>query len=300
MIIQPSDHNLVAQINNLKPGSLFNPEIINPAYNINNGPKIYLDEAHYNRHTYGGLGSFYAFCNVLRKDGYQVLPFNQEFTGSSLKNVRLLVISLAQNEKNLEPRWYNPTYSAFTTKEILELVNWVQKGGSLFLIVDHHPFSGAADKLAKKFGFKLFNGHTDDTVRYPSFFHRANNTLHNNIITNGRDYTEKIDSIITFNGSAIKLSDNASAIITFDEGWVQWLPDTAWNLKHVKPESINGLAQGAFMEFGKGKVVLFADGNMFSAQDTDWGGKMGFIDPNAKNNYKLLLNIIHYLDGLLD
>ena len=57
---------------------------------------------------------------------------------------------------------------------------------------------------------------------------------------------------------------------------------------------------GAFNRFGNGKLVIFGDGNMFSAQNTDWGGTMGFIDPNAKYNHKLLLNIIHYLDGLLD
>ncbi len=54
------------------------------------------------------------------------------------------------------------------------------------------------------------------------------------------------------------------------------------------------------MQFGKGKIVIFTDANMFSAQDTNWGGKMGFIDPNAKYNYKLLLNITHYLDGMFD
>ena len=300
MIIQFSNYSLVAQITNAKHDSLYDPEIICPAYLKNKGPAIYLDEGHNNRHTYGGLGSFVAFRNVLSKDGYQLISFKDLFTATSLQNVRLLIIPCAQNEKNLSPRWFNPTYSAFKRSEIIAIKNWVDYGGSLFLIVDHHPFSGAAKELAKEFGFRLFNGHAVDTIRYPSYFHRANKTLHSNVITNGRDITEKIDSIITFSGSAMKLSDDASPIITFDDGWLQWLPDTAWNFNNIEPESISGLTQGAFMKFGKGKVVIFADGNMFSAQDTSWGGKMGFIDPNAKYNYKLLLNIVHYLDGLLD
>jgi hypothetical protein len=305
IIIHYGNFKLVAQISSeesdsLYDPSLYDPEILCPVYARNKGPTIYIDEGHYNRHTYGGLGGLVAFKNVLIKDGYQINSFNDQFSEASLQNVRLLVISCAQNEKNLEPRWFNPTYSAFEPSEINTLKNWVYHGGSLFLIVDHHPFSGASKELAKEFGIILYNGHAEDTTRYPSFFHRANKTLHSNVITNGRDITEKIDSIVSFNGSAMKLSDVVSPIITFSNDWVQWLPDTAWNFNHVEPESISGYAQGAFMQFGKGKIVIFADANMFSAQDTNWGGKMGFIDPNAKYNYKLLLNIIHYLNGILN
>ena len=302
LIIQFSNFSLVAQITNPKPDSLFDPEITCPAYSKNKGPKIFLDEGHKNRHTYGGLGSFVAFKNVLLKDGYQVISFKDTFTASTLQNVRLLVIPCAQNEKNLEPRWFNPIYSAFKRSEIHVLIDWVENGGSLFLIVDHHPFPGAVEELAKAFGFELFNGHAQstDTISYQVYFNRADKTLHSNIITNGRNNSEKIDSIITFNGSAMKLSDYASPIITFDESWLQWLPDTAWNFNNIKPESISGFSQGAFRRYGEGKIVIFADANMFSAQDTDWGGKMGFFDPKAKYNHKLLLNIVHYLDGLLD
>jgi len=295
------NYHLIAQTTTVKMDSLYVPEITSPTYLKNKGPTIFLDEGHYNRHSYGGLGSFIAFKNVLSKDGYHVVSFKNKFTNYSLQDVRLMVISLAQNKKNLGvSNWTNPTYSAFQLSEIITIKEWVHNGGSLFLIVDHHPFAGAAKDLAKEFGFELFNGHALDTIRYPSYFHRSNMTLHSNLITNGRNITEKIDSIVTFSGSAMKLSDDTSPILTFDDGWHQWLPTTAWDFKNIEPTSIKGYSQGAFKKFGKGKIVIFADGNTFSAQDTDWGGKMGFIDPNAKYNYKLLLNIVHYLDGLLD
>jgi len=301
MVFQFSNFNLFAQTNIAKMDSLYTPEIINPAYPMNNGPTIYLDEGHYNRHIYGGLGSFIAFKDVLSKDGYKVVSFKEQFTSNSLQKVRLMVIALAQNKSNLgDTNWSNPTYSAFQQSEIIAVKKWVFNGGSLFLIVDHHPFAGAAKDLAKEFGFELFNGHAMDTIRDPSFFQKANKTLHSNVITNGRDSTEKIDSIVTFNGAAMKLSDDAKPILTFDNEWVHYLPHTAWEFKNIEPTNINGYSQGAFRTLGNGKIVVFADGNMFSAQDTEWGGKMGFIDPNAKYNYKLLLNIIHYLDGLLD
>ena len=58
IIIQFSNYNLVAQIINVNPDSLYDPEIIYPTYQENMDPKIYLDEGHYNRHTFDGLGSF--------------------------------------------------------------------------------------------------------------------------------------------------------------------------------------------------------------------------------------------------
>jgi len=280
---------------------LFYLENTNPAYPEGNGPNIYLDEGHFNRHTYGGLGSFIAFKDVLIKDGYQIISSEDQFTTTSLQDVKLLVIPLAQDERNLEPFWENPVYSAFNQSEIATIKNWVENGGSLFLIVDHHPFAGASKDLAKEFGFELFNGHAEDfSQEFQDIFHRANGTLGSNVITNGRDITEKVDSIKTFSGAALKILEDASPILTFDGDWEQWLPDVAWDFSYIESESIEGLSQGAFKKFGNGKIVVFGDGNMFSAQDTDWGGKMGFIDPNAKYNHKLLLNIVHYLDGLLD
>jgi len=276
-------------------------ENTNPAYPEGNGPDIYLDEGHYNRHTYGGLGSYIAFKDVLIKDGYQIISSEDQFTATSLQNVKLLVIPLAQDEKNLEPFWENPVYSAFNQSEIAAIKNWVENGGALFLIVDHHPFAGASKDLAMEFGFELFNGHAEDfSQKEHDIFYRANGTLGSNIITNGRDITEKVDSIKTFDGAALKIPEDATPILTFDGDWEQWLPEVAWDFSNIESESIEGLSQGAFKRFGNGKIVVFGDGNMFSAQNTDWGGRMGFIAPNAKYNHKLLLNIVHYLDGLLD
>jgi len=276
-------------------------ENTNPAYPDGNGPNIYLDEGHYNRHTYGGLGSYIAFKEVLIKDGYQIITFEDQFSTTSLQNVNLLVIPLAQDERNLEPMWEDPVYSAFKQSEITVIKNWVETGGSLFLIVDHHPFAGASNDLAMEFGFELFNGHAEDfSQTLKDIFYRANGTLGSNVITDGRDYTEKVDSIKTFSGAALKIPDDASPILTFDGDWEQWLPEVAWDFSNIESESIKGLSQGAFKRFGNGRIVVFGDGNMFSAQYADWGGNMGFFDPNAKYNHQLLLNIVHYLDGLLD
>ncbi len=249
-VFQFCNYNLIAQTNVKSFEFSYDPEIISPAYLKKKGPTIYLDEGHYNRHTYGGLGSFIAFRDVLTKDGYKVVSFKEQFTSNSLQKVKLMVIALAQNKRNLgDTNWTNPTYSAFKQSEIIAVKKWVFNGGSLFLIVDHHPFAGAAKDLAKEFGFELFNGHAIDTIRDPSFFQRANMTLHNNVITNGRNSTDKIDSIITFSGAAMKLSDDAKPILTFDNLWLQWLPHTAWQFNNIEPTTIEGFSKFAFAHF---------------------------------------------------
>ncbi|MGB0915797.1 MAG: hypothetical protein ACPGVI_06975, partial [Crocinitomicaceae bacterium] len=40
-------------------------------------------------------------------------------------------------------------------EEITFIKNWVKKGGKLVLIADHMPFAGAANDLAKAFGFEF-------------------------------------------------------------------------------------------------------------------------------------------------
>ena len=61
-----------------------------------------------------------------------------------------------------------------------------------------------------------------------------------------------------------------------------------------------GLVNGAFMSYGKGRVVLFGEAAMFSAQLAgDQKDKIGMNNPGASQNPQLLLNIIHWLDRKL-
>ena len=82
---------------------------------------------------------------------------------NTLEHADLLVISNALNIRNIE-NWTLPTPSAFTEDEIKNIVNWIEEGGSLFLIADHMPFPGAAFDLAEALGFKSSNGFAYDTV----------------------------------------------------------------------------------------------------------------------------------------
>ena len=79
------------------------------------------------------------------------------------------------------------------------------------------------------------------------------------------------------------------------------MPDTAWVFHSRTPmKNIKGWAQGAYKKHEKGRVVVFGEASMFSAQIGQPGNrKMGMNKDDAPDNYKLLLNSIHWLDGIL-
>lgn len=267
----------------------FKPVIKNPAYEKGKGSLILIDEAHNNFHTM--TGRYKPFADVLENDGYTVKPLADKLIPGALKDAKILVISNALNEKNAE-EWVLPTPSAFEKNEINVIEEWVNSGGSLFLIADHMPFPGAAGDLAARFGFELNNGFAFDTaaVVKPDLFTRSDKTLAVNEITDG------VDSIYSFTGEAFRIPADAKPVLILNKNFISLMPDTAWNFKEdTKKISVAGLSQGAVREFGKGRVVVWGEAAMFSAQISN-DRKVGMNAPYAKSNFQLLLNLIHWLD----
>jgi len=279
----------------------FNPPIFNPAYPPGEGSKIYIDEAHNNFHTMDGR--YKPFADLLARDGYIIQPLKDTIEIYTLEQVDILVISNALNIKNIED-WTLPTPSAFTEDEIKIIVKWIEEGGSLFLIADHMPFPGAAGELAAAFGFELNNGFAYDTVTGggPDLFTLKDGTLNDNFITNGRSEQEKVDSIYSFTGEAFQIPEDATPVLILNDNFISLMPDTAWNFKDDTPQvSVAGWSQGTVKEFGKGKIAIWGEAAMFSAQIAgEQKAKVGMNAPEAKYNYQLLLNIIHWLDDILD
>lgn len=283
--------------------TLFHFDIKQPRYKQGQGPLILLDEGHHNFHT--TTGRFKPFSDFLRSDGYILKGTKQKFSEDELKTVRVLVIANALNEVN-QTAWKLPTPSAFTDEEIRVLENWVKQGGSLFLIADHMPFPGAAEKLAATFGFSFYNGFafrkgklTANALSIPDIF-TVSNGLGNNQITQGNSPEEKVTSVRTFTGQAFKIPAEAIPLIVLSDDYQIVLPETAWEFNEKTTKlSASGLAQGAYRSYGKGRLVVFGEAAMFSAQIQRDTVRMGMNAPDAKQNPQLLLNIIHWLDGPL-
>lgn len=278
------------------PDTDYRPVIDRPAYKPDKGPVVFIDEGHFNFHTISDR--YLPFSLLLIRDGYRTEGYPGQFEMKRLKHGKILVISNALNDANIE-NWYKPVYPAFTEDEIETVRQWVEEGGSLFLIADHMPMGGAAAGLAAAFGFSFTDGFATDTARSgPALFTRAEGTLADNIITDGDSATEKVDSIYSFTGQAFTIPDDATPILTFDDRYLLLLSDTAWvfNDKTVfKP--ISGWSQLAFREYGKGRVVMSGEAAMFTAQLAGpQKARAGMNSHFAKRNYQLLLNIIHWLD----
>lgn len=248
-------------------------------------------------------GRYKPFADLLTKDGYIIKPLKDTIGINTLAEVDILVISNPLSNRNTQD-WTLPTPSAFTEDEINNIANWVKGGGSLFLIADHMPFPGAADKLSAAFGFELNNGFAYDTVTKggPDLFTLKDQTLRASFITEGRSIHEKVDSIYSFTGEAFQIPVNATPVLVFNNNFISLMPDTAWNFSDDTHQiSVAGWSQGAVTNFGDGRIAVWGEAAMFSAQIAgEKKIKVGMNSPQAQYNYQLLLNIIHWLDHLIE
>lgn len=277
------------------------PEIIQPAYPSGKGPVVKIDEAHNNFHKAGER--YWVFAEMLRRDGYQVAPFQENFSASSLEGTDILVISNALNAVNLG-NWSLPNPSAFSRDEITAIRNWVDGGGALFLIADHMPFPGAAADLAMAFGVQFSNGFAMDTTkrRPPDIFRRDNGLLKEHPITQGRSAGERITSVATFTGQAFLGGSKLQPILELSDNFLNLMPETAWRFEEAttKIAPAAGWTQLGVMQFGKGRIVFSGEAAMFTAQLAGpQKFTMGMNHPDAGENARFLLNIMHWLSGLL-
>jgi hypothetical protein len=294
----------------------YKPPLPRPAYESGKGPRVAIDEAHHNFHT--AEGRYKPFAQLLRRDGYRVDSFRQPFSAKSLQGVDVLVISNALHKSN-EEKWALPNPSAFTKDEIAALHRWIEKGGSLFLIADHAPFPAAASDLAKAFGVEFGNGHataghwkSDGAETF-----KRGTGLKESAITRGRSDEEKVTKVVTFTGSAFKVPKDAIPILVFGaKSELFERKATGESGFEIRKVPIEGWCQGAVLKVGRGRVAVFGEAGMFSAQLVPgllWSweirlgeattfrmqlmGKepMGMNAPEAKQNSQLLLNVMHWL-----
>ena len=279
------------------------PEIGNPAYDSEKGPVVTIDAAHHNFHTMDGR--FQPFAELLRKDGYRLRSNEKAFTPEILEKTDILVISNSGSEKEAEGDDAD-SMPAFSHVEVENVRQWVLGGGSLLLIADHQPMPGHVKNLAAAFGIHWNNGFAVEPKSRVGHirFSRQRGTLREHAITSGRSDTERISFVQTFTGSAFHVPGDFQPLMVFRDGLVSLMPKIHWDFKDDTPSvDISGWYQGGVMKFGKGKVAVFGEAAMFTAQKVVRGENIrraGFNSDLAPHNAQFVLNVIHWLDGLLD
>ncbi len=118
----------------------FDVTVAHPAY-IGVHPRVAIDEAHHNFHTYSGR--YKPFASLVANDGYEVSPNRDKFTNEALRKCEVMVIANAMAAETMGSP--GAAKSAFTDDECQAVRDWVRAGGALLLITDHSPF-GAVPK----------------------------------------------------------------------------------------------------------------------------------------------------------
>jgi hypothetical protein len=275
-----------------QPDPDFIPKNTKNSFSKINSPIVFVDEAHNNFQTINGR--FKPFSHVLMSDGYTVKSSKEKFTLEYLKQADILVLANALDKKR---RDFSPPYGdAFDTEEVAAVKQWVSQGGSLFLIADHTPFPKVIEKLAAALGFEFTNGHVNDAL-----FRLDNNSLMGHAITKDAFHPEQITQVKTFGGSAFKMPKEAEPLLILGKSATSLVPDIPFQVNAKTPRiSMDGWYQGAVLEVGKGRVAVFSEASMFTSQvHTPTGNKLGLVSNGAEQNEQFLLNVMHWLSGLI-
>ena len=277
------------------PDPEFDTSIENPAYK-REGPRVMFDEAHHNFHT--ADGRYKPFFDMASNDGYRLIRNRQPFSKTTLTSYKILVIANALGAEEDDDEGADK--SAFADEEIQAVQEWVKGGGALLLIADHAPFGGAAAELANKFGVEMSKGYTLDpqnsVAGSPSLliFSRENKLLANHPITEGRNEKERLNTLRSFTGQSLKGPDGSAGILLLSDTATD---RPAYDSKTSAPAA--GRAQAVALKFGKGRVLVQGEAAMMSAQISGQDKRQMGMNVPGSDDRQYVLNVLHWLSGLL-
>jgi hypothetical protein len=275
--------------------SKFDARLTHPAY-LTIHPKVLFDEAHNNFHT--ASGRYKPFVDLISNDGYQVVPNKQKFATETLKEFQVLVIANALGSSNVDA--IEASDPAFTQPECDTVREWVRNGGALLLIADHAPAGAAAAILSASFGVEMSKAYTADPTNFQRIaldvswimYSRENKALGDHAITRGRDESEQINRVLSFTGQSLKGPQGSAPILKLSDAAYDVFDGNKPQQARMSPAA--GRSQAVALEFGKGRVVVFGEAAMLTAQEKNFGMNYPGID-----NRQLALNVMHWLTGLL-
>lgn len=280
----------------------FHPQVGDPAYAAGSGPLIGIDAAHNNWHT--AEGRFAPFAQLLEADGYRVESVGNAFTLARLTEIDVLVIANAAADTLSVQSERLPTASAFTSEEVESIRSWVAEGGRLLLIADHMPSGGEAYELAAAFGVLFTNGFAYSGLGnpLPDMFRRSDGGLRDHPITRGRGSNESIDSLATFRGQAFQARLPVAPLLVFGPEAFSLVPaDATADFTEDTPRVPSpGWFQGVALTHGAGRVAIFGEAAMFTAQLFGEQRRLGMNHPAATQNAQFVLNVLHWLSDLLN
>jgi len=272
-------------------------------------PVILLDQGHNN---WAWKPEIYApvMEKFLRESGYDIRFNTGAFTKESLIGVDILEIDnvFPPGDNN---NWSKVRKSAFTEDEISILYNWVNEGGSLLLVVEHMPFPGAFEDLAEAFGIQVSDGFAleenavkdfnEGTIAEAGYlvFRREDGSLSDHKVLFDHANGEFFPFLTTDVGSAFRLPEGATSLITLGEDFISLEPENSWQFDSFTPfKKISGWSQAGLLRVGRGKVAILGDSFLFTAP--------GYLEPPyienerdkflGANNHIFTMNLLRWLN----
>ncbi len=279
----------------------FDTRVADPAFTRAH-PRVGIDQSHKNFHTKDGR--YKPFAALMASDGFTVAAA-PKLTPDALKAIHILVIANALGNED----WNKPE-PAFSAAECDAVRDWVRAGGALLLIADHAPFGDSAAVLAQRFGVDMGRGFAADrknSGKSPTLlvFSVENGLLGDHVIIRGRNGRERVRTVVAFTGQSLSVPRDGAALMRMGNDAVEVatreeLQDLA--LGKEVGRTVAGRAQGIAMVFGKGRVAMFGEAAMFSAQVAGSGTHMFKMGMNAEGNddRQFALNVMHWLARALD
>jgi len=153
-----------------------------------------------------------------------------------------------------------------------EIRRWVAGGGSLLLIADRDTLTAASD-LSAAFALVF----TDGPAR-AGRFRAADQTLRPHAIVRGRHAKESPASVTTFGALAMRVPGSGEPLLV----------------------AADDAVFGAVMRVEMGRAAFFGDPALFTAQIA--GSERRLVGMNARGaeqNFQFVLNVMHWLSGVL-
>ena len=276
-------------------------ENANPAWPRGQGPLMVFSGEN---SEFVQLGMSAPLASLAQGDGFQTRIDKDKIGPELLKGAKILVLINAfvpefRNFPAMDPP------SAFSDAEIDAVRQWISEGGSLLVLADHAPFGGGASRLAEAFGFTFLNGHllekrTADAgiVHVEIAYSRESGLIGDHPVTRGGLGRKPIDHFYTFGGQPFIPPDDAATLLRVPEGWqIVFSYRIARELQTAPSIDASGMAQGAVLEYGKGRIAVFGETSCFSAQTIDGEEKVGFNAPEGADNPEFILSVLRWLAG---
>ncbi len=285
------------------PDTTFDTRVERPAF-TGRHPVVRIDEAHHEFHTMSGR--YRVFAELAAHDGCRVEPGTVPLSAATLAGCDVLVIANALGDPDMgAPKAAEP---AFTDAECEAVRDWVRAGGALLLIADHAPMGASARGLAARLGVDMRSAYTVDPEygdpRSPSniTYETGRGLDSTHAIVRGRDSSERVRKVTAFTGQSLAGPPGATSLLTLSPratdlmvGLGQASADVPDSLK----QSAAGRSQALAFTLGRGRVVVFGEAAMLTAQLAGPGHfKMGMNWPGLDNR-QLALNVVRWLAGAL-